>query len=87
MRRDRGLLAAPLDYFEVDLPYPTLDIDIESDLRVSVSVIDVDISLLLEALGVDLTQTAPGFRPNAHLAGQQHRGPAHSALYAGDEVR
>jgi hypothetical protein len=55
----------------------------ESDLRVSISVIDVGVPLLLEALGVDLTQTALGFRPHANLAGQQHRGPAHSALYAG----
>ena len=53
---DRGLLAALLDYFEVDLPYPTLISTSRVTSESSVSVINVDISLLLEALGVDLTK-------------------------------
>src|SRR3712207_1287798 len=77
---------AASDHLEVDLPNPTLDIDIESDLGVAVSVVDVGFALPLEALGVDLAQTALGFHPDTHLAGQLHRRLPYPALYAGAEV-
>jgi hypothetical protein len=64
------------------LPYSPLDIHIESDLRVSVSVVDIGFALLLEALGVDLAQTALGFHPHSHLAGQLYRSLDNPALYA-----
>src|SRR5919112_614077 len=77
---------ATSDYLQVDLPDAASDIDIQGGVRIPVGVVYVSVSILLEALGVDLAEAAFGPHPHSHFAWHQHRCLAYPALYAGVET-